>query len=48
MACGCNKKKTANRDLINRGKKVVEKKLPLITVRKDSNSNKKKENKNNK
>lgn len=35
MACGCNKKKTDNRKkLVENGKKVVKKNLPLITVRK--------------
>lgn len=43
MACGCNKKKTNNRDLVNRGKKVANKQpMPLITVRKQVDSDKKK------
>jgi hypothetical protein len=41
MACGCNKKKTSNRDIVNRGKKIVNKQsLPLVTVRNSSTKKK--------
>lgn len=47
MACGCNKKRTtSNRDLVTRGKKAAQKKpMPLVTVRREANSDKKKEKK---
>jgi hypothetical protein len=36
MACGCNKKRTSNRQsLLNKGKKTAAKRgLPLVTIRK--------------
>ncbi len=42
MACGCNKNKVKNRkNLVERGKKVAEKKLPLVTLPKGKSKPKK-------
>jgi hypothetical protein len=41
MGCGCNKKKEkTNAELINKAKKVIEKKqLPLVSIRKKTSNN---------